>query len=156
MSLTDPPPQSAEQKPKESSVLQRLTRFGTVGIIIAVLYVAWTFYSRHLSDEQAARDLAAKQEAQRKREADLIFGNGEVKIVSYSVDKASIAKGRSADLCYGVVNASKVVIEPHVEDSKPSSYHCLTVAPKTTTTYTITASNNQGQEKSLAVTVHVR
>jgi hypothetical protein len=153
MSLPDSQP---EQEPKRPSVLETLSRVGTVGVIIAALYVGWTFYSRHAADEQAARDLAAKQQADRQREADLIFGSGEVKIVSYSVDKASVAPGESADLCYGVVNATKVIIEPHVEDSKPSSYHCLTVSPRATTTYKITASNDHGQSKSLEVTVHVR
>jgi hypothetical protein len=152
MSLTDPQP---TQETKGTSVLRTLNRFGTVGLIIAALYLAWTFYARHSADQQAARDLAAKQQAETKREADLIFGNGEVKIVSYSVDKSAVAPGESADLCYGVVNATKVVIEPHVEDSKPSAYHCLTIAPHATTTYTITASNNKGQSKSLAVTLHV-
>jgi hypothetical protein len=153
MSLTNP--QQSAQEPKGTSILQTLTRFASVGVIISLLYVAWTFYARHASDEQAARDLAARQQAERQHQADLIFGSGEVKIVSYSVDKSAVARGESADLCYGVVNATKVVIEPHVEDSKPSSYHCLTVAPRATTTYTITASNDKGEAKSLAVTVHV-
>ena len=153
MSLTDQQPPTPEEK--GTPALQTASRIGTVGVIIAALYVGWTFYSRHLSDEQAARDLAERKQAEIKKQADLIFGEGEVKIVSYSVDKHSIARGESADLCYGVVNATKVVIEPHVEDSKPSSYHCLTVSPKATTTYTITASNDKGESKSLAVTVHV-
>lgn len=142
-------------EPKSTSALQTLSRIGTVGVILAALYVGWTFYSRHLSDEQAAQAVAEKEQAERKRQADLIFGGGEVKIVSYSVDKATMARGESADLCYGVVNATKVVIDPHVEDSKPSAYHCLTVAPKATTTYSITASNDKGDSKSLAVTVRV-
>ena len=153
MSLTNP--QQPEEVSKGTSVLQTLLRISTVGVVIAILYVGWTFYSRHASDEQAARDLAAKQQAERQHQADLIFGSGEVKIVSYSVDKASMARGETADLCYGVVNATRVTLDPKVEESKPSSYHCLTIAPRVTTTYTITASNEQGQSKSLSVTVHV-
>jgi len=153
MSLTNP--EQPDEKSKGTSVLQTLSRIGTFGVIVAAIYVGWTFYSRHLSDEQAARDLAAKQETERKRQADLIFGSGEVKIVSYSVDKASVTRGESADLCYGVVNATKVAIEPHVEDSKPSAYHCLTVSPRATTTYTIKASNDKGDSKQLSVTVRV-
>jgi hypothetical protein len=152
MSLTNPSP---EKESKGTSVLRTVSRFTTIGIFIAALYSGWVFYSRYAANQQAIRDLAAKQQAQRQRDAALIFGNGEVKIVSYSVDKAQMAKGESADLCYGVINATKVVIEPRVEDSKPSAYHCLTVKPRTTTTYTITASNDHGQVKSLAVTVHV-
>src|ERR1700733_2055354 len=99
MSLTNP--QEPAQEPKSTGVLQTLSRFATAGVVIAALYLAWTFYARHASDEQAARGVAAKQQAQRQREADLIFGSGEVKIVSYSVDKAALTRGESADLCYG-------------------------------------------------------
>jgi len=153
MALTDPAP---ELEPKRTSTLQTASRIASVGIILAALYVGWTFYSRHASDQQAARDFAAKQDEKRQAQAKLIFGSGEVKIVSYSVDKASLARGESADLCYGVINATKVTLDPPVEAGKPSAYHCLTVAPRVTTTYTITASNDQGQAKSLAVTVRVR
>jgi hypothetical protein len=145
-----------ELEPKPTSPLKAASRIASVGILLAILYVAWTFYSRHASDAQAARDLAAKQDAKRQAQAKLIFGSGEVKIVSYSVDKASLARGESADLCYGVINATKVTLDPPVEDAKPSAYHCLTVAPTETTTYTLTASNDHGQTKSLKVTVRVR
>ena len=153
MALTDTQP---ELEPHRTSILGVLTRFASLGIVIAALYVAWTFYSRHASDEQAARALAAKQEAARQHQAELIFGSGEVKIVSYSVDKATLARGESADLCYGVINATKVTLDPLVEAAKPSAYHCLTIAPRATTIYTLTASNDRGQSKSLSVTVHVR
>lgn len=147
--------QPAEPDSKSTSVLQTLSRIGAVGVIFAALYVGWTFYSRHLSDQRIAEEIAQKQQEQREHDARQIFGSGEVKIVSYSIDKASMARGDSADLCYGVVNATKVTIEPHVEDSKPSNYHCLSVSPKTTTTYKITAANDKGESKSLAVTVRV-
>lgn len=151
--------QQQPPKPESNTAVTVLTftrALTTVCLVVALLYVGWTFYSRHLSDERAAEQLAAKQQEQREREARQIFGSGEVKIVSYSIDKARMTRGESADLCYGVVNATKVTIEPHVEDSKPSNYHCLSVSPKATTTYTITAANDKGDSKSMAVTVHVQ
>jgi len=153
MSLTNP--QQPAQEPKGTSALKTASRYATVGVIGVALRLAWIFYSRHASDEAAARALAASQQAQRESEAKRIFGEGEVKIISYSIDKASMARGEEADLCYGVLNVTKVVIEPHVEDSKPSAFHCLTVSPHTTTTYTITASNDHGDSKTRAVTVRV-
>ena len=153
MALTDPPPAN---QPQRSSVLQTLSRFATVTILVALIYVGWTLYSRHAADERAASDLAAKQNAARQHQAQLIFGSGEVKIVSYSVDRPTLARGESADLCYGVINATKVTLDPPVEPVKPSAYHCMTVAPRATTVYTLTASNDRGQPKSLSVTVHVR
>jgi hypothetical protein len=145
-----------EAAPEKTSVLRTLTRFGSIGIVVAALYVGWTFYSRHVSDERAAQAIADKQDAARQQQAHLIFGSGEVKIVSYSIDKPALARGESANLCYGVINATKVTLDPPVEAAKPSAYHCLTVAPHVTTTYTITASNDHGPEKSLALTLRVR
>ncbi len=153
MALTDPP---SEPGPKPTSSLQTASRIASIGILLAALYVGWTFYSRHAANERALHDLAARQDAKRQEQAKLIFGSGEVKIVSYSVDKPSLTRGESADLCYGVINATKVTLDPPVEAGRPSAYHCLTVAPRVTTTYTLTASNDQGQTKSLAVTVRVR
>jgi hypothetical protein len=152
MAFENPP---SAPDPQPSSILPTVTRFATAGIGIAALYVGYVFYARHSADERAARDLAAKQAAANQHQAALIFGSGEVKITSYSVDKASIARGESADLCYGVVNATKVALDPPVEAAKPSSFHCLTVAPRATTKYTLTASNDKGESTSLSVTVHV-
>ena len=75
MSLTDQQPPTPEEK--GTPALQTASRIGTVGVIIAALYVGWTFYSRHLSDEQAARDLAERKQAEIKKQADLIFGRSE-------------------------------------------------------------------------------
>jgi hypothetical protein len=151
MALMDSAPEPDQQR---SSVLSTLTRFGSVGIVIAASYVGYTFYSRHAADEQAARDLAARQDAARQHQAELIFGSGEIKITNFGVDKGTLTRGESADLCYGVVNATKVTLEPPIEATKPSSLHCLTITPRATTKYTLTASNERGQ--SLSVTVHVR
>ncbi len=127
-----------------------------VGIVLAASYVGYTFYARHASDEQAARELAAKKDAVRRHQAELIFGSGETKITNFGVDKGTLERGESADLCYGVVNATKVTLDPPIEAAKPSSLHCITITPRVTTKYTLTASNERGQNQSLSVTVHVR
>jgi hypothetical protein len=59
-------------------------------------------------------------------------------------------------LCYGVVNAKAVKVDPPVEQLKPSAHHCFEIAPKKTTTYTITADDGAGHTKSEALTIQVK
>src|SRR3954454_3579714 len=153
MALTDPagPPSSNDR-----SILPLLVRLTTVGIVIAGLYVAWTFYSRHQSAQQAAEAVEKKQDDQRKRVANQIFGSGEIKFSTFSIGSSVLKRGETTQLCYGVVNATGVTLDPPPpEPLKPSYRHCLDIAPKKTTTYTITASNGKGETQSQSLTLRV-
>jgi hypothetical protein len=55
-----------------------------------------------------------------------------------------------------VNNATHVTIDPVSEPLRPAITHCLEVFPKKTTTYTLTASDDNGNTKSGALTVRVR
>ncbi len=153
MALTDAP-----QEPVKGpgSGLRKLLPFTTVGIIIAALYVAWTFYSRHQSDVAAQQAAAAKEQEQRQRTVSAVFGSGEILFSIFSSDRAQLKKGEHTQLCYGVENAQTVKVEPSVgEDLKPSYRKCVEIAPKETTTYKITASDAKGHSKSESITVKV-
>lgn len=153
MALTDPGEAPA---PKRQSILPLLVRITSTGIIIAALYVAWTFYSRHQRSQEAEQAIQKKQEDQRKRVANQIFGSGEIKFNTFSIATSVLKRGETTQLCYGVVNATSVKIDPPPpEPLKPSYRHCLDIAPKKTTTYTITASNDKGQSQSQSLTLRV-
>ena len=152
MALTDPSPEA----PRPSgSVLRRILPFTTIGVVIAALYVAWTFYSRHESDRRAQAALDAKQEEQRQRTVREVFGSGEIKFSSFAAGSGLLKRGEHTELCYGVVNAKAVKLDPPVEPIQPLYHHCLTIAPVKTTTYTITADDGAGHSKSLSLTVRV-
>jgi hypothetical protein len=153
MALTDAPP--PPERPKRSA-LAAILPYSTVAVIIAALYVAWTFYSRHEANVKAEQALAAKQEDDRQREARQIFGSGGLSFRTWSADKSSVQPGEVAHICYGVVAAKTVKIDPPVEELKPSYLHCLEVAPKKTTTYTITATDAGGHTASQQLTIQVR
>jgi hypothetical protein len=127
----------------------------SVGVVIAALYVGWTFYSRYDSNRRAQQALEAKQEEARKRVSDQIFGSGEIRFSSFSASDGLLKRGQTTELCYGVVNAASVKLEPPVEAIKPSYHHCLEIAPKKTTTYTITATDSAGHTKSESLEVRV-
>jgi hypothetical protein len=153
MALTDT---GGAPAPKESSFLSRLLPITTVGIIIAALYVAWTFYSRHERTQEAEQAIQKKQDDDRKRVANQIFGSGEIKFSTFSIATSVLKRGETTQLCYGVVNATSVKLDPPPpEPLKPSYRHCLDISPKKTTKYTITASNDKGESQSQSLTLRV-
>ncbi|MBV8808266.1 MAG: hypothetical protein JO033_06285 [Acidobacteriaceae bacterium] len=154
MSLTDAPNPAPE--PKRRSVLEKLLPFTTVAVIIAALYVAWTFYSRYEYNKRTTERIAAERAAKEKQVMKEVYGSGEIRFTTFSIDTQVLKRGQTAQLCYGVVNAKTVTLDPPVEPIKPMYFHCLEIAPKKTTTYTITAENGAGQKESKSLTLQVK
>jgi len=153
MAITDSP---GPPERKRRSRLEAILPFTTVAIIMAALYVAWTFYSRYQSNKQAVERIQADREAARKRVVDQIYGSGEIRFTTFGADSGLLKPGESTELCYGVVNAKSVKLDPPVDQIKPSYHHCLEIAPKKTTTYTITADDGLGHSKSESLTIRVQ
>jgi len=136
-------------------MLRRLLPFTTLAVAIAFLYVAWTFYSRWQEGRELRRK-AAEQQLEDARRTIEAYGNGRVKIMSFSGSTA-VNRGQKAQLCYGVSNAKTVTIDPRPDDEVwPSLARCVEVSPKKTTTYTITASDGAGHTEQQAITVQVQ
>jgi hypothetical protein len=78
------------------------------------------------------------------------------KITEFKANPDVIAAGISGKLCYGVENATKLDVDPPVETLLPASERCFDIAPKKTTTYTLTAYGADGaaEKKSLEVKVN--
>jgi hypothetical protein len=156
MALTDAPAPQEPVKPRRS-FLEKLLPFTTIGVIIALAYAGWVFYSRHQSEVEAARAAAAKEQAARQRTVDAVFGHGEIVFNMFSADKGLLHRGERTNLCYGVENAASVKIDPPVgEETKPMYRHCIEIAPTKTTTYTITADDGKGHTKSESLLIQVR
>lgn len=153
MSLTDTPNDPSPNGPPPA---RSILRYTTVAIIIVALYVAWTFYSRYESNRSERQAIEAKKVEARKRVVDEIYGSGAVSFSTFSADTGILKRGESTELCYGVVNATTVKIDPPVEQLKPSYRHCIEISPKVTTTYTITATDAKGNSKSQSLRIEVR
>ncbi len=139
------------------SRLRSILPFTSIAVIIAAVWLAWVFYSRYESSRQAARALAAKEQEKRKQVIDEVYGSGEIRFQNFSADNGFLKRGQSTELCYGVVNATSIKVTPPVgEDVKPMYHHCIEIAPKRTTTYTMTAYNAKGESKSVSLTIQVR
>jgi hypothetical protein len=153
MSLTQPP---NEPERKQGSAVRAILPYTTIAMIIAALYVAWTFYSRYEANRTAALAIQNKKAEENKQFVSQVYGSGEVKFTAMSADSGVLGPGQTTQLCYGVVNAKTVKVDPPVEQLKPSYHHCFEVAPKKTTTYTITADDGAGHTKSESLTIQVK
>jgi len=130
--------------------------YTTVAVILAALYVGWTFWSRH-QETKAAVEAAEQKKAQAQKDVyDQISQHGELSFTTFESADGLLKPGQTTQLCYGVVNAKTIKLDPPVEDIKPSFRHCLDISPKRTTTYTITADDGTGHTKSASLTVRVR
>ena len=154
MALTDP---GNNPEPKAKSGLSALIPYTTVAVLIAALYVAWTFYSRAQSAKESQQAIQDKREEARKRVNQQIFGSGEIKVTTFLADPGHLTKGQSAQLCYGVVNATTLKLDPAPnEPVTPTARHCIEISPKKTTLYTLTATDDKGKSESKTLTVIVQ
>lgn len=78
-----------------------------------------------------------------------------VRITQFYAAAPAAPRGESTNLCYGVENAVTVEIAPPVEKLSPSLVRCFPVTPAETTTYTLTAKDQQGKAVSQSVTLSV-
>ena len=113
------------------------------------------FYSRWQTEREAARAKAEREAAQQRKALDAIGGGG-LKIVSFYAAPGIIQRGGQTELCYGVVGAKTVKLEPAVDEVWPALGRCVKAAPKKNTEYKLIAEDEQGHSTSESLTVKVR
>ena len=138
------------------SPLRSLLPYTTALLIVAALYVAWVLYSRYDRNRRAEAEMEAKKAQAEKDIYDTVSAHGELSFTTFEAATGVLRPGETTQLCYGVVNAASVKIDPPVEQIKPSYRHCMDISPRKTTTYTITASDSAGHTKSVSLTVQVK
>jgi hypothetical protein len=77
------------------------------------------------------------------------------KILQLYASPNPVETGQKTLLCYGLENATSVELQPPVEGLGVSPNRCLPIAPRRTTTYTLTAAGAAGTPARQTVTVHV-
>lgn len=137
-------------------VIRKILPFTTIALIVAALYVGWMFFSRWQDNRELERK-RAEAAAENAREVVSTLGGNDLKILSLTLDRGFIRRGEKLQLCYGVMNATKVKIEPApAEETWPSTNRCVEVAPTRDTTYKLTAEDAAGHTQSASVQVKVR
>jgi hypothetical protein len=111
--------------------VKKLVQIMWIPVLLTALYIGWVLWQRHASQIAAARPPVATDP--------LAKYGGQVEIVQFYSGNGAIVPGGKTELCYGVVNAKEVRLDPPVEKVWPSLSRCFDVAPARTTHYTLTA-----------------
>lgn len=125
------------------STLRKILPFTGVAIVIAALYVGWTFYSRANDERRSEQAAEAKQAADAQHTVDVIGGRN-LKILQFYAIPGAIKRGGQAKICYGTNEAKNVRLDPPMETIYPAMSHCLEVSPRKTTEYKLTADDGKG------------
>src|SRR3954462_557998 len=123
--------------------MKRLRYLVVATAALALAYLAWTFVSRAVSTGRWAR----KNQPVEARGAEFarLYGGSDVKILQFYARDGSIVGGTKAVICYGVLNAKGVRIEPRLEGVSPSLNRCVEVSVEKETRYTLTAEGLDGR-----------
>lgn len=147
------------QTPESNSAFKNPLLYSSIALAIAVLVVGGILFFRWQNDKEFDRR-AAEERSQKQHQADQAaieqLGGKEFAIQSFYASAGVVKPGETIQLCYGVANAKTVTLQPQDNPVWPSPNRCVDVAPKKTTTYTLTITNAMGETKSQTLDVKVR
>ena len=145
----------AEGMAQPVELIRRVLPYTTVAACLALVYLAWVFYSRYATNRELQREAEQKSAAENRRIYEM-YGSGQLKIMLFYANPAVATRGESAQLCYSVSNATKVAIDHGVEPIWPSLSHCAEIHPVRTTLYTLSADDGKGHHATQSLNLVVR
>lgn len=128
-----------------------------VAAVIALAYLGYVFLARRTADQRYAEShqLTGPSAEQNAKFAST-YGGSALKITQFLARDAVIVEDQTTVLCYGVLNAKSVRIEPPVGDIYPALNRCVDVSPQHDTKYTLTAEGNDGKTATAEFTLAVK
>jgi hypothetical protein len=125
-----------------------------MGLAIAALYLGWTFLSRSMTP--TIGPAGDSQQAAAAAEFARIYGGNDVRILQFYAREGSVVEGGTTVICYGVLNAKSVRMEPPLEGVTPALSKCVEAPGERATRYTLTAEGNDGRvvSESFVLGVH--
>jgi len=148
-----------ETPPPPKSLFKNPFLYSSLVIVAVILYISYVLYARYESGKQYERQIKERQSEQRREDDRLAveqLGGSELAIRGLYVSPRAIHPGETAQLCYDVANAKIVTLDPPVAAVWPSHSRCLNIAPRKTTTYTLTIKDAAGKTVSQTVELGVR
>jgi hypothetical protein len=135
--------------------MRKLRGLTIATLALAAAYLAWTFLSRSVSTSRWAR---RNQPAAEGGTAEFArtYGGPDVKILQFYARDGNIVEGTKSVVCYGVLNAKSVRIEPRLEGVSPSLNRCVEVSAEKETRFTLTAEGSDGRSVSESFVLGVR
>jgi hypothetical protein len=142
--------------PDADSGARSVVKYSWIVVLTVALVVTGIFYSRW-EENRNIEEKAAEQQREHARQVAQGLGGTSFEILNFYAEPGAIHRGDSIDICYGVSNAKTVEIEPKLPEATwPSLTRCISVEPKKTTIYTLTATNAAGEKKISSLTVEVQ
>jgi hypothetical protein len=135
--------------------VRRALPFLTVAVLLGLLYDGWIFYSRW-DDSRQAEQKRTQKEAQDARQTLDRIGGDQLKILNFYASPGLIQRGREANVCYSVVNAKTLRMEPPDGDVYPALSHCFQISPRKTTEYKLIAADDAGHTVTQNLTLEVK
>jgi hypothetical protein len=129
-------------------LVAKLVRIMWVPVVLMTLYTGWIFWQRRTPEPASGRA---------RVEGDPLAAYGKsLKILQFYTTTREIARGERGLVCYSVVNATTVRLDPPVENVWPALSRCFEVTPATTTRYTLTAESAEHTTVSESVEIAVK
>jgi hypothetical protein len=119
----------------------------------AVVWLAGTYIYRSISEARWARE-TARHLPENPDFARTYYG-AELRILQFYAREGTLTEGDRTVLCYGVLNAKSVHLDPPVATVYPAINRCVDAAPARQTLYTLTAQGEDGRTVSASLTVGV-
>src|ERR1019366_6124143 len=127
-----------------------------VAAVIALAYLLYVFLARHSAEKRFSAQHTPSDTAA-KSAFDAAYGGTDLKILQFYARDGVLYEGKSTVICYGVVNAKSVTIDPPIQGGAYVSFNrCVEAAPKRDTTYVLTAEGNSGKTVSASFTIRVQ
>ncbi len=136
-------------------VIRKLLPYTSVAVVLVMIYVGWTFFSRWRYSHAGA-EWAETEQAKANAKIVEMYGSGNLKILNFYAEAKTLRPGEKTLLCYGVANAVTVRIEPGIEPLKPSLSRCVDIAPNARTEYTLTTEDGAGHSATQSLVVDVK
>jgi len=128
-----------------------------VAALMAVVYLAYVLLARHTSGQfWTARQHREQSTAKPDPKLEAIYGWTAVKILQFYAREGVVTEGQSTLICYGVLNAKSLRIDPPVHEVYPAFSKCIAVEPEHDTKYTLTAEGKDGQTVTARFTLVVK
>jgi hypothetical protein len=145
--------QQLEQKPKRGFRIYLI--ISSAAVLIVAIYSGLVFYSRYQDNLAIERKAAEQKRADDQRAFDMMGGN-TFGILGFYASPGHIKRGDTVQLCYSVSNAKSLTLEPKDANVYPAYSNCVTISPRKTTTYTLTAVNAKGNNNTASLTIEVK
>lgn len=122
--------------------LRQISLLLAVGLILAGVYLVVVFAGRASRGTKHEETLQQKEKQKYSPYAkeDL----EKLRILHFYASPATITAGQQALLCYGVQGAASVRVSNLEIALKPTRNRCVSIQPQTSTTFTLSASGEQG------------